>query len=86
MTSAFLSSQRHAMPEMAPHGEPGETRCIGQVLHLGWCQRAADREGTVVMQDGVERSCEEPRPDEGTTRSHEIVHDDAAGRELDRRI
>ena len=35
VTGWFLSSQRHAMPEVAPNAEPAEPCGVGQILHLG---------------------------------------------------
>src|SRR4030095_5943972 len=79
--SVFLPSQRHAMPEVPLHAEPGKARIGGEVFHLCRCQRPSDRQGTVVVEDGMKRAGEEPRPQVGTSRSHEIVDDNAAGRE-----
>ena len=66
------------MPEVALNRQPWETRGRGQALHLG-LQRPPNRERAIVMQDGMEWPREEPGPDEGASRSDEVVHDDAAG-------
>src|SRR6187455_1056646 len=77
----FLPRERHAMSEVTLDRQPWEAGGHGQFLHLVGLQRPANRQRAVVMEDGMERLGEQPGPDVGTARPHEVVDDDATSRE-----
>ena len=69
------------MTEVALDRQPWEAGGGCQLLHLVGLQRPANRQRAIVMQDGMERLGEQPGPDVGAPRPHEVVDDDAAGGE-----